>query len=185
MNATALSHTQPTSHINSHLSSLAANQQSQVLLATAKILIKHPHGVCYAKALVDPGSQASFVNRELCQLLNLNQKRIEKTTIDGIGATSKTSIKHMVELKLVSNYNKNYNLTVSAFILPKITNYKPIDVRKCDLPDLNSYQLSDPTFYMPSKIDVLLGSDVYGKCVRVASFRPYRQTIPKNDPECK
>ncbi|XP_059223359.1 uncharacterized protein LOC131997084 [Stomoxys calcitrans] len=166
MNATALSHTQPTSHINSHLSSLAANQQSQVLLATAKILIKHPHGVCYAKALVDPGSQASFVNRELCQLLNLNQKRIEKTTIDGIGATSKTSIKHMVELKLVSNYNKNYNLTVSAFILPKITNYKPIDVRKCDLPDLNSYQLSDPTFYMPSKIDVLLGSDVYGEILK-------------------
>ncbi|XP_059226532.1 uncharacterized protein LOC131998180 isoform X2 [Stomoxys calcitrans] len=139
MNATALSHTQPTSHINSHLSSLAANQQSQVLLATAKILIKHPHGVCYAKALVDPGSQASFVNRELCQLLNLNQKRIEKTTIDGIGATSKTSIKHMVELKLVSNYNKNYNLTCL----------------------------------------------IAGKCVRVASFRPYRQTIPKNDPECK
>ncbi|XP_059226223.1 uncharacterized protein LOC131998099 isoform X3 [Stomoxys calcitrans] len=72
----------------------------------------------------------------------------------------------MVELKLVSNYNKNYNLTVSAFILPKITNYKPIDVRKCDLPDLNSYQLSDPTFYMPSKIDVLLGSDVYGEILK-------------------
>ncbi|XP_075163108.1 uncharacterized protein LOC142235734 [Haematobia irritans] len=170
-NATALSHTQSTSHMNTHLTSLSVGQPSQILLATAQVLIKHSTGEYCVKALVDPGSQASFVTREICQLLNINKRRIEKTTVDGIGSTTRTSINHMVELNLTSKYDKNFTLSISALILSKITSYNPIDVKKCDLPNLESYQLSDPTFNLPSKIDILLGSDAYGDILLSKSIK--------------
>ncbi|XP_075162954.1 uncharacterized protein LOC142235578 [Haematobia irritans] len=77
----------------------------------------------------------------------------------------------MAELNLMSNYTQNYNLIVSALILTKITSYSPVDVKKTDLPNLDAYQLSDPTFYLPSKIDILLGSDVYGEIMKSNSIK--------------
>ncbi|KAI8116053.1 hypothetical protein CVS40_11812 [Lucilia cuprina] len=167
----SINNTLENEQFHSHVTEHTVSNRSQVLLATANVLIKHKTRKYNVKALIDPGSQASFITNEMCQLLNLNKQKIEETCVRGIGVNNKTSVNSYVQLQLFSNYNKSYCLEVTALIMKKLTSYKPQNVNKRDLPNLNQFCLSDSTFYLPSKIDVLLGSDVYGDILLLNSFK--------------
>ena len=54
-------------------------------------------------------------------------------------------------------------LSLEAVIVPKVTCDLPLEGAKHlkDLPHLKDLDLADPVFYMPGKIDIMLGCNVY------------------------
>ena len=146
----------------------AKNIHSQVLLATAIIKAESRNGYSQAlRALLDQGSQASFITEAAVQLLQL-KKIATKTAISGLGGgQSNTTSKYVVMINIQSLRDPTFTLQVKAYVLSKVTSILP--ERKfslLDWPDLNKIELADPYFNTPNKIDILLGSEVYSKVLK-------------------
>ncbi|CAH0715161.1 unnamed protein product, partial [Brenthis ino] len=141
-------------------------QSHNVLLATAIINAHSTTGEKYhIRALLDQGSQASFISESTVQLLNL--KRIPVSgVVSGLG-DGQTRIKYSVSLLLESRYNPNAKYRVNAYVLGVLTSLLPGD--KLCAPKwvhLEQLQLADPGYATPGKIDILLGADVYSEILQ-------------------
>ena len=127
---------QSNQHFYTHNMSHTINNNAQVLLATANIIVKTKSGLNTVKALIDSGSKASFVTTELTQLLNLHKQKIKEKSVCGIGDKNKMLINCCAHLHLRSNYNKSFCLQIDALVINKLTSYKPQNISKRDLPNL-------------------------------------------------
>lgn len=148
------------SQITDNVSLISTNNHRHILLATATIKLKASDGKeYYAKALLDNGSQSSFMTHSLFKKLK-GQSYRKNIDISGISQTL-TRLDMMTDIQIHSNSdNKTFN--VSCGILPKITCKLPqIGIERLSLPIPNNIKLADLTFHTPSKIDLLLGSDIY------------------------
>lgn len=145
---------------NSACSAQNKSTSQQILLATVKLTLISAYGKpIEAKALLDCGSQTSFISRELCKKLNYCPYS-RNLQISGISDSS-VSANQMIDIVLNSKI-ENKQFKTSCAVLNKITSSLPqslIDISQLKIPD--NVELADPTFYYPSKIDLLLGSDVY------------------------
>lgn len=75
------------------------SRHKRALLATALVPIRSASGqVSMLRALIDSGSQASFVSERAAQTLNLRRTSINGT-VTGVGS-SKTSVSHVVHLEV-------------------------------------------------------------------------------------
>ena len=105
--------------VSTHLLNLKLNP---ALLATVKVNIKTKNGMIRAKALVDQGSQVSFISEALCQLLAL-QKNKTNIEVSGIGGKNPITVKKSVNLLVTSNYDPNFELcfsnSISLVLYPK------------------------------------------------------------------
>ena len=131
-----------------------------VLLSTAYVSLRDKAGNAISmRALFDSGSQASFITEAKAKALILPIEKVQ-TPIAALGAarTQKT---------LGLNAMKLNNVVVSNLhVIPNIRNEiptKPIEVSQ--LRHVNYLQLADPTFNVPGKIDILLGTDVLEKAM--------------------
>lgn len=141
---------------------------SQILLATALVEVKARNGhVQVLRALIDQGSQASFITEAAVQLLGLS-KVSTRSTISGLGGDTTTlASKHIVSMTLQSRHDVTFSVKVRAHVLRAITSMLPTKrILNHDWPELNSITLADPKFHTPNKIDILLGADVYGQIIR-------------------
>ena len=138
-----------------------ANQIAPALLATLKVTIKINDKEYIVKALVDQGSQASFISQELAQLLPIPQRKAY-VDVSGIGGNKSIRVKKSIDLKLSSTYDKQFVLKVKALIVPVISKYVPPKLNINSVSDFPQIYLADTNFLMSEKIDLLLGNDVYG-----------------------
>ncbi|CAK1587363.1 unnamed protein product [Parnassius mnemosyne] len=140
------------------LMSEAASEQ--VLLPTAQVKLLASNGTeVHVKALLDTGSQASFVTRELANLLKL-QIDTANTPVIGIGNTL-NKLKEKVHLEIHS-LTQNFKISVTCYLLDKITSKLP--QRKFDLHNIvlpSKIMLADKRFNEPSDIHILLGADIF------------------------
>lgn len=134
---------------------------SSVLLATAQVLVDSRNGCKFIlRALLDQGSQASFVTEATVQLLNLTRKTVSGW-VSGVGG-EQTRIKHMVSLIVKSRYNPQALVRVNAYVLRSLTTLLPnTDIGSPEWSDIINLELADPGFTTPGKIDILLGAEVY------------------------
>ncbi|XP_063831745.1 uncharacterized protein LOC135080954 [Ostrinia nubilalis] len=142
-----------------------ANNHNQVLLATALVDVESGSGICKTfRALLDQGSQASFVTESAVQALGL-QKVPGKTSISGVGDQNDSIVsKSIVSFSLKSIHDPNYQIVVKAHVLKKLTSVIPSKrVRVETIPNIIHLQLADPNFHIPNKVDLLLGADVYSQ----------------------
>lgn len=152
-----------------------------VLLSTAVIEIADANNKYHrARALLDSGSQHCFITDKLCKRLNL--PLIQSTIrISGVGKTV-TNSNQLCEIKFRSR-SCDYKTQVRCLILPCITSILPtehIDLNTLCLPSNITVSLADPTFNVPSDIDVLIGADKFwelldGERIRL-SCGPYLQS---------
>lgn len=145
-----------TQHINS----------TKVLLATALINCQAANGnKITLRALVDPGSEATFITEAATQLLRL-PKRKTTTNIISLGQFTTGTSHGQVTLTISSRLNTNFNLSVNAFVYANITSILPSNKFETSYWEhLQNLDLADPVYNTPGKIDVLLGADVYSAII--------------------
>ncbi|KAL0860198.1 hypothetical protein ABMA27_010505 [Loxostege sticticalis] len=133
---------------------------TQVLLPTAQVKLIANNGTeVLVKALLDSGSQISFVTEELVKSLKMSPQPT-KSKVLGIG-NNMSNLNEYVQLKLHSVV-KDYSISASCFILDRITTKLPqekVDLSKLVLPP--NISLADKDFYKPSEIHILIGADVF------------------------
>ncbi|XP_060800708.1 uncharacterized protein LOC132901847 [Amyelois transitella] len=145
------------------LTNSSGKVSSQTLLATALVKAESRNGSpLILRALLDQGSQASFISEAAVQLLRLN-KVAEKISISGLGGgQSGLTSKYVVKVTIQSLCDPAFRLQVKAHVLQTVTTVLP--QRKFTPPrwtELGRISLADPQYNSPNRIDVLLGSEVY------------------------
>lgn len=143
------------------LFSQGKNNNSQILLATAVVkVVSHSGKLIQARVLLDSGSQHTFITAELFEKLKLVSYK-QPMEIGGLG-NKLTKINNIVNITIKSRFCRNYELKLRAAVLQNITCYLPqmrIDTKEISIP--SSFELADPFYELPSKVDILLGADVY------------------------
>lgn len=112
------------SRVTAHYSRQIA--PNQILLATALVETEAKTGQMYLlRALLDQGSQASFVTESAVQLLGL-RKVPSKSYISGLGGDkSPLASRHIVMMKIQSRHNPEFQMQVHAHVLGAITSLLP------------------------------------------------------------
>lgn len=118
------------------------------------------------RALLDQGSQASFITEKIVQTLGLKKTRCQNV-VAGIGeGDNKLHLKNTVSFKLRSRYDTTFNLNVNAFVLRSLTTLLPNwGIKGSTCPLINNLPLADATFNIPDRVDLLLGAEVYSKVI--------------------
>lgn len=141
---------------------------TQVLLSTALIKVTNPitKKSFKVRALLDCGSQSSFISQSLRDKLSLKTNQIDTLNIVGIGNNSSNQVKENCIVQLSSLVNK-YQVTLSCLVLGELTGElprAPINIHALALP--NNIRLADPNFGQPAPIDVLIGADLFWDILR-------------------
>lgn len=131
-----------------------------VLLSTALVRVTDNSGTPHsARVLLDNGSTANFVTKDLCGKLHLPIRSVS-SHVAGINSQVST-ITQSCTVHLQS-CDGSYNIDIDCFVLPNITTHIPhtyIDLTDLQLPA--GVSLADPSFNVPSTIDILVGADIF------------------------
>ena len=152
--------------------------QSPVLLQTARLMLFNPTGTpdvsVGVRAIMDSGSQLTYVTTRTKELLQLPLKGIENVCIKTFGAPEgQDTLCDVVEISTVTREGEN--LIFSALVVPFICNpltSQPIDLSRNSYEHLHGLELADSADVGDTlEIDLLIGSDVYwnlatGKVIR-------------------
>ncbi|XP_054280545.1 uncharacterized protein LOC128998440 [Macrosteles quadrilineatus] len=139
-----------------------AEKQSVTLLGTLKLGIQDMTGQfkCF-RALVDPGSQLSFITETCVRSLALPRQRYH-LPIKGLSQVPVNATKGIVNCLLKPKHQNQPTIPATAVILEKITSPLPTcsissEVREA----FQNLDLADDEFDVPGPIDFLLGADLY------------------------
>ncbi|XP_045781798.1 uncharacterized protein LOC123878568 isoform X2 [Maniola jurtina] len=138
-------------------------QPNEVLLATALVKTRAKNG-CehHIRALLDQGSQASFITEATIQLLGLKRSPVN-AWVSGLGPGG-TRVKYMVSLHVESRQNPEKSIQVDAYVLRSFSWVLPSsNLTSPDCLEFGDLVLADPGYATSSKIDLLLGAEVYSK----------------------
>ncbi|XP_012271144.2 uncharacterized protein LOC105694768 [Orussus abietinus] len=134
-----------------------------VLLATAIVTVETASGrQMRVKALIDQGSEVSLISESVAQHLQLPRKAT-CISIVGVGGSEGCAVKGSTNLRVRSQVDPGFTLELRALVLPRLTAHLPTQqVATGNWPHLTGLALADPDYAARSKIDLLLGADVYG-----------------------
>nr|XP_044248556.1 uncharacterized protein LOC123002454 [Drosophila takahashii] len=151
-------------HSHSH-----SGQKSQVMLATAMVLVKDALGTYWpGRALLASCSQVNFVTEDFAQRLRLRRER-HAVQIRSIGH-SQTDIKYCTTASVKSRIS-SFVLSADLCIIPQIS-YQPdpaIDVSTWKLPE--NTPLADERFYQSRHVNLLLGTEAFFDALTVGQIR--------------
>ncbi|UYV82012.1 hypothetical protein LAZ67_21000400 [Cordylochernes scorpioides] len=133
------------------------------LLATARVRLVGPRGVgVTVRALLDQGSQSSFVHRDLLHHLNIPVHKVN-AQIYGINDTKGEHVKQMVSCSVASLTESGWTIPIRALVVGRMTGILPSRDLRIPVPSSwKTLPLADPQFETSGRVDVILGADVYG-----------------------
>lgn len=161
-------------HVNkAHIDNLRCDLScvyQPVLLSTALIEIADTHKNYHiARALLDSGSQRSFITKKLCDSLTL--PLVQSTQeIRGVG----NSVTHTTQLCNIEIKSRTdaFNTNLQCFVLPNITSALPSISKQCAQISIpNKITLADPYFYESHDIDILIGADKFWDLLNTNKIR--------------
>ena len=156
-----------TSVVTQHAASSSVSTRN-ILLATARVLVVGPKGKStYVRALLDQGSEASFISESIAQLLGLPKRRTH-VPLSGLGASAAGTARSIARVTLRSAVDLGFQVKTEVLVLPRLTSLLPSyevskDLAREQFPGVD---LADPDFAVPKKIDLILGADLYGQLLR-------------------
>ncbi|XP_065356502.1 uncharacterized protein LOC135950906 [Calliphora vicina] len=147
----------PSTSANCQVQANFSSNNVNILLRTALVQIEHIGELFTVRALIDPGSQRTFISERIRSLLKLPYQKAQVEVV-GIGGQVQSANKECN----ITLFAKRCNLkfTLNAIVLPKLT--KRIPAISFDLPNssqLSSLDLADPNFNCSSQIDLIIGND--------------------------
>lgn len=166
-----LLHQDQKTHTSTHISTtqpkevqaLLSKQNHSTLLATALIKARAVDGRLETlRALVDPGSQASFASESASQMLGLPRTKAY-AEISGLGMAASGTARHKTTIILCPHFPSTFSISVEALILPRLTKLLPNKkvIAENTINPWNNVMLADPTYDTPGPIDLIIGADVY------------------------
>ncbi|XP_033213814.1 uncharacterized protein LOC117170880 [Belonocnema kinseyi] len=108
------------------------------------------------RALLDTCSSTNFIKEKLATALRLPKKRCSVP----VGALNNlTTVAKAVVTITIRSLHSSYERTLSFLTIPQIAKLVPNDIIPREVIKIPpNIQLADPTFHLPSKVDMLLGS---------------------------
>lgn len=158
-----------TSSVRIHANIATGN--TDILLRTALVQIEHMGELFTVRALIDPGSQRSFLSEKVRNRLNLPYRKAS-FEVAGIGDQIQNSDKECDLLVFSRKVSSRFEVT--TIVLPKVT--KRIPSVSFDIPnpsDLEELDLADPSFNRSAQIDLILGND----CERFINLEGIKKNI--------
>lgn len=139
---------------------------STVLLATARVLVYASDGTQHTvRALLDTGSQASFVTEDCVHRLKLRRKHIA-VKVSGLGSTETGTARGIVQLQIGSTQEPSMEFNVEALVINRITSYDPsAAIEPGTFAHLRDLNLADQSYFKTGRIDLLLGADIYARII--------------------
>ncbi|KAJ8979781.1 hypothetical protein NQ317_007689 [Molorchus minor] len=122
-----------------------------------------------ARALLDVGSQSSFITAEFCDVLQLNRVKVD-ITVGGLNQ-AQSDINCKV-LALIQSQTNNFSMHVSFLVVPQITGSLPnfkVDLQSLRIP--SHIKLADPNFHIPDKVDLLIGAECFWETMCVGQIK--------------
>lgn len=155
------------------------NCSSQTLLPTAMVKLINSDGTAlHIKALLDTGSQVSFVTSNAVERLGLTP---EESNLNIIGITNVNSeVKYSIPLE-VHSLTSPFKLMVNCNVVPQITCQLPQQKFKQFILPPN-IQLADKNYNDPSDIDMLMGCDVFFQILLPGQTQLKAVGVPASDP---
>lgn len=131
-----------------------------VLLGTAMVNVCHLGLRYMVRALVDSGSEGSFVSERLFKLLKLPSTSTS-AQISGLNGTISAKSQRQCTMILGAISQDDIQVSITALVVPRVVGNLPSrTVDPAYFSDLPEIQLADPKFYESSSIDILIGGDV-------------------------
>ncbi|XP_066595396.1 uncharacterized protein [Prorops nasuta] len=140
---------------------------SYSLLPTVQLYLIGASGVCVrTRALLDQGSEVTFISESLVQLLRLVRQRIH-VSISGVGGMKNVISHSCVSFRLQSIDRTSFEGDFTALVLSKPAEHLPSrNLSFLDLSQFLDFQCADSIFYIPGEITMILGVDVYATVLR-------------------
>lgn len=151
------------------LSRQADKPDYRVLLGTALVKVKH-NGISHVlRGCLDSAAMASFLSQHAAQLLGVKRSYTPKY-IQGISATPVKTLG--VTDIIVSSLNEEFtSAPMQTLILEKITSNLPdTQISEEVKQKMKAFVLADPTFDLPSPIDILIGADLFPQLMTGDNF---------------
>lgn len=144
----------------SSVSGSAQQFSSQVLLATAVVIVEDDEGSQFpARALLDSGSESNFITERLSQRIRTQREKVDISVL-GIGQAA-MKVKYRIQALVCSRVSE-FSRNVSFLVLPKVTADLPtakVNVEGWSIP--NGISLADPAFFNPGAVDMVLGIEFF------------------------
>lgn len=131
---------------------------STSLLSTVIILVFDSKGKpIRCRALLDTGSQSSFITSPLASKLNLKRTPFKVSVIMMEGVKVPSS--ELIEVSLKSRVN-DFKSKINCIIVDRISSKIPcMTIQKSDIVIPNGIKLADPDFNKSSDVDIIIGSE--------------------------
>ncbi|CAL1672237.1 unnamed protein product [Lasius platythorax] len=148
--------------------SIASNNFSHqsiksTLLPTAMVLLRSSTGRSVGvRALLDQGSQATFVSESVAQLIKADREPVS-IAVSGVGGNQAGTVKTVAKFSVELCSRMGPVLPIKALVMSKLTAYVPLPVpvdTKSEL--LENLILADPEPSGRKKVDLLIGADYFG-----------------------
>ncbi|XP_060868578.1 uncharacterized protein LOC132943558 [Metopolophium dirhodum] len=151
-----------TNDVVSPISMVAVHPRPQsILLSTLLVNISSIHKETYTfRALLDTGSQVSFITKKCADRLSLVQRRCS-ARVNTFSGASINAVSGISSIKLAPVGKTEPCIPLDVFIVSKITDATPqSSYSSTSWSHVNNLDLADPTFHTPGPVDILLGADV-------------------------
>lgn len=158
--------------------SLTCSTGSTVMLGTAIIHVLDVLGKYQpVRVVIDSGSQSSFLTNDCAQRLGLPRQKCNTQLIGLGGAVVRDHGMVLCKIKPTTSDNPIFNL--KTVVVSKISGDMPsVNFTENLKLEYKNLLLADPTFYRSSRIDMLLGSDVFPFIYDGGRYSPSRQGLP-------
>ncbi|XP_036346108.1 uncharacterized protein LOC118755377 [Rhagoletis pomonella] len=145
-----------------HVQTHHANSSKGVLLGTARVNI-HFNGTNFAaRALIDSGSECSFITERLRRRINLPTKKM-LAQVSGINNSVSAQVKEACSIQLWSPIDPLISIDALVLVLPNLTGNLPTCLLTQQVfPDL---VLADKRFFVNEQVDLVLGGDIYPQII--------------------
>nr|CAD7256754.1 unnamed protein product [Timema shepardi] len=144
---------------------LTSQPKTTVLLATTLVQLTTPFGPPQiVRGVLDSAAQCSFITERCAQLLNVTRSHLAQD-INGISLCH-VNTKGMTKLNLSAINGTVLARSHPVTILDKITSDLPRTYIDPNIKQkLKNFVLADPTFDIPSPIDILIGADLFANAL--------------------